>query len=321
MSELIITERSNIVAIADAVRSKTGSDEDMTFGEIVDGINSISGTDMYGKEVLLYLLKKAVYTEDVSSAIETLEEMWYGDTVEVYDIINNLTDVVNSNEEISIYSGQAYTATLTAIDGYKLDSVVVTMGGVDVTASVYDNGIVSIPSVTGHISILAIAGKQEMVYLYDNGDECEDVTGGWIEKGMQENPDLAQVSTDNQLHIITDYITKNQCASLSTAKAIDISHYSKINVIGTFEKNKANDICYLYICEKVENANTGLAAYGNRIMAVSASVGTVTINPVIDLTSLDFAGIDKTEVYIALTAASYGNSSKSEIVIDSIYLE
>lgn len=41
MSELIITERSNIVAIADAVRSKTGETNDLNLGEIINGINSI----------------------------------------------------------------------------------------------------------------------------------------------------------------------------------------------------------------------------------------------------------------------------------------
>ena len=44
MADLIITERSNIVAIADAVRSKTGTTNNLNLGEIVEGINSISGS-------------------------------------------------------------------------------------------------------------------------------------------------------------------------------------------------------------------------------------------------------------------------------------
>ena len=36
MSELIITERSNMVALANAVRNKTGQTEELTFGEILD---------------------------------------------------------------------------------------------------------------------------------------------------------------------------------------------------------------------------------------------------------------------------------------------
>lgn len=45
MSDLIITERQNIVDIADAVRNKTGSNEPMTISGIVENINSISVSD------------------------------------------------------------------------------------------------------------------------------------------------------------------------------------------------------------------------------------------------------------------------------------
>lgn len=43
MSELIITEKTNITAIADAVRNKTGSSSGLTLNGIIEGINSISG--------------------------------------------------------------------------------------------------------------------------------------------------------------------------------------------------------------------------------------------------------------------------------------
>lgn len=43
MADLIATERSNIVAIADAVRNKTGESGDLTIGGIISGINSIEG--------------------------------------------------------------------------------------------------------------------------------------------------------------------------------------------------------------------------------------------------------------------------------------
>ena len=42
MSELIIAERSDIVAIADAVREKTGITESLTLGGMIDGIKSIT---------------------------------------------------------------------------------------------------------------------------------------------------------------------------------------------------------------------------------------------------------------------------------------
>ena len=42
MNEIILTERANIVAIANAVRNKTGKNNNMNLGQIVDAINSIA---------------------------------------------------------------------------------------------------------------------------------------------------------------------------------------------------------------------------------------------------------------------------------------
>lgn len=43
MADLIITERSNIVAIADAVRNRTGETGEITIGQIVNDINYVVG--------------------------------------------------------------------------------------------------------------------------------------------------------------------------------------------------------------------------------------------------------------------------------------
>lgn len=46
-----------------------------------------------------------------------------------------------------------YTGTLTANTGYVLDSVVVEMGGVDVTSTTYSNGTITIAHVTGNVIV------------------------------------------------------------------------------------------------------------------------------------------------------------------------
>lgn len=67
-----------------------------------------------------------------------------------------LSNVTSSYTEDSVETGEAFTATLTADQGYTLGTVVVTMGGVDVTETVYSAGTVTIASVTGDIVILAV---------------------------------------------------------------------------------------------------------------------------------------------------------------------
>lgn len=80
------------------------------------------------------------------------------DSDSVSYIINYaLTNVTSSNSIASVTAGSAYTATLTANVGYTLNNVTVTMGGVNVTSSVYSNGIITIDSVTSNIVITATA--------------------------------------------------------------------------------------------------------------------------------------------------------------------
>ena len=78
-------------------------------------------------------------------------------TVTTYTITNSLVNVTSSNAAVSIAANAAYTATLTAADGYTLDAVTVAMGGADVTADVYADGVISIASVTGNVVITATA--------------------------------------------------------------------------------------------------------------------------------------------------------------------
>lgn len=62
MSELIITERSNIVALANAVRNKTGQTKELTFGEIVASINDISGAEIKNQDITIK--ENGTYTAD-----------------------------------------------------------------------------------------------------------------------------------------------------------------------------------------------------------------------------------------------------------------
>lgn len=76
---------------------------------------------------------------------------------QTYTITKNLTNVSISNSAVSIAENASYTAVLTAVSGYELDTVTVTMGGTNITATAYNSGVISIVSVTGNVSITATA--------------------------------------------------------------------------------------------------------------------------------------------------------------------
>lgn len=84
-----------------------------------------------------------------------------------HSITNTLTNVTTSNNAVAAEDGTAYSATITAADGYTMSSVTVKMGGTDITSTAYnsDTGVVSIAAVTGDVVITAKATK---VVSYNN---------------------------------------------------------------------------------------------------------------------------------------------------------
>ena len=86
----------------------------------------------------------------------------YDDVVlATYTVTNNLTNVTNSSSATEVEEGWSYSATLTAFGGYAIASVVVKMGGVDITSTAYSGGKITISSVTGDIVITAVAVESD----------------------------------------------------------------------------------------------------------------------------------------------------------------
>ncbi|MBQ3178191.1 MAG: CotH kinase family protein [Clostridia bacterium] len=83
-----------------------------------------------------------------------------------YSVTNNLFGVTNSNTSASVTEGASYEATLTAKDGYTLEgaTVTITMGGVDITSTVYSDGVITITNVTGNIVIAVAAVDTSVAY-------------------------------------------------------------------------------------------------------------------------------------------------------------
>ena len=76
-----------------------------------------------------------------------------------YTVTNTLTGCTSSNTATTVTEGDAYYATITASNGYVLNgaTVMVKMGGTDVTALYYADGVINIPDVSGNIEITITA--------------------------------------------------------------------------------------------------------------------------------------------------------------------
>ena len=72
-----------------------------------------------------------------------------------YCIKQKLTNVISDCTNVIVDNDSALTINLTPDDGYTLGTVKVRMGADDVTASVYTDGVITIPAVTGDLYIIA----------------------------------------------------------------------------------------------------------------------------------------------------------------------
>lgn len=73
------------------------------------------------------------------------------------NITGNYTNATPSNTSDRVEDGKMYRNKVTITEGYKMSSVIVTMGGVDITDTAYEDGWVTIERVTGDITINVIA--------------------------------------------------------------------------------------------------------------------------------------------------------------------
>lgn len=77
-------------------------------------------------------------------------------TLKQFNVVSTITNGSIDNNEQSVYYGSRYVANITSDEGYDISSVTVTMGGNDVTDSVYANGVIMIDSVVGDINIMVV---------------------------------------------------------------------------------------------------------------------------------------------------------------------
>lgn len=131
----------------------------------------------------------------------------------VYTVTNTLTNCINSNTATTATEGTAYSAIITANDGYTIDSVSVTMGGSTVSVT---GGNISIANVTGNIVITAVASPIPIEPSYTNLAEPNDTnTTDWSIwcNNARMGSDGAYRSSTNSM--VTNYIPVTRVGSES----------------------------------------------------------------------------------------------------------
>ena len=199
-----------------------------------------AGTQQEYDELLIYDDSIVYLIEGRSSVIVTR-----------YTITNNLTNVSTSNSANSIAEGSSYEAKLSVSTGYNIGNVSITMGGVNITSTCYNNKTINISSVTGNIVITAEAvestGTTDMdskyTLAYSLGEETVFDGSSNIETGVK------LFDSDKDFTILADFTPSSQSVS-----------NSKQNVLFRIKQNQAP-----WIGVDISNWNGGsTTATGNR---------------------------------------------------------
>ena len=142
--------------------------------EVIDSsAYTLSGTLTVGTSTITatYMTKTDTFSVTVTQAVQH------------FAIVNNLTHTSSSNASTTtVDEGDSYTTSIGVEVGYTLQSVTVTMGGVDITSTAWNSGTqtISIASVTGNVVITATAAAapssltatftQGSTIIYDTAD-------------------------------------------------------------------------------------------------------------------------------------------------------
>ena len=165
-----------------------------------------------------------------------------------YTITNALSHITNSNSASSITSGDSYSATLTADTDYYMGSVIITMGGIDITSTAYDSSdnSITISSVTGDIVITATAveigiptGYTEVAYITaDQTGSTKDGSSRWkateyIDTGITITAEdwTTTMKIEASLYFLPDYVTKTTYMRNGASGALNFG--------GIIENNRA----------------------------------------------------------------------------------
>ena len=211
------------------------------------------------KQLILDLFAKAAYADDDAAlSYDELAALW---AIITRSVLLSLTHVTSSNTSASVEDGASYTTTLTADTNYTLNTVSVTMGGVDITSTAYSSGTVSIASVTGNIVITATAVASGDVPIY-NWNFTSSLTDTIAGKTAVINSDSTRDSSG--VHLVgTGTNNTGAYIELITDAKVDMTDKTVvIEVAGSpSTPSTAQHMRLFGICDTLGTSNSGASSF------------------------------------------------------------
>lgn len=179
---------------------------------LINAINAVSGDTFRDKCVHFAVGTCGMSMADIN-AFRAAMTNGTPETLHLYQpITKNLTGCTISNAASQVDYGEAYTATIAAESGKTITSVVVKMGGVDITATAYvpstdtaSIGAINIAKVTGAVTITAAASVPSVTYnITRNLTNCASSNAATsVAEGAAYTTTLSPTGTYKKLGAIT----------------------------------------------------------------------------------------------------------------------
>lgn len=178
------------------------------------GVHDSSSFD--NKTSVLTLSSKNVNNSTINVTVVNIDK---------HTIVNNLTNCTNGNNITEITHNEAYSATISANTNCQMKSITVMMGGVDITSTCVDQYNITIPNVTGNITITARA--QVLVI-----ETCT-AYQGYLSTNTGE-------LSYNNYHTSTDYVDISGFRNIGVKIVLNLDvQWFKITSYTLYNKNKA----------------------------------------------------------------------------------
>lgn len=241
---------------------------------LINAINAVSGDTFRDKCVHFAVGTCGMSLADINAyraamingTPETLH--WY------QSITKNLTGCTISNAASQVDYGESYTATITPESGKTLTSVVIKMGGVDITSTAYSegSGAINIAKVMGAVTITAAASAPSVTYdIKLNLTNCASSnTADSIAEGTAYTTTLTPTGTYKKLGTITVTMSGEDISAL----VVSGSTITIPKVLGDIAITCAAEITNIIDTIGI-SANTRLSTSsgGNRAQSGYAAIG------------------------------------------------
>lgn len=237
-------------------------------------------------------------------------------------VTNKLTGLTSNGTTTAKNSG-SYTATLSFASGYStIQSVVVTMGGVDITSSVYNssNKTITIPFVSGDIVIVAIASSSARSITYNltsvtSSSSVSSVTNGGTyltTLSVADGLDMNVVVTMGGTNVTSSvYNSSTKVISISSVTGnVVITASATYPTTPTLTWNKGKNLSY---SDGVTVTNSNNYAYNDFLPIDATATYTSTFTMASSDTNYRVLAYDANQKFLGVAFASQVNGSSWKV--------